>query len=93
MFSKLKTEEKIGQMFLVEISSGTPKKDVQALADQCKAGKAGGLIIKKCGPVGYAKLSNWLQANSKIPLLVKADISQGLSQTFDSTMTFLIRVC
>src|SRR6185369_15363319 len=88
VFSKLKTEEKIGQLFLVPFATKMPKEEFQALINQSEAGKIGGMIIYRSGPVGYAKAINQLQFNSKIPLLVGTDIRQKLSRTFDSTMTF-----
>jgi beta-N-acetylhexosaminidase len=88
VFSTLKTEGKIGQLFVVPFSTNTSKDDVQMLINQCKAGKIGGLLTGKSGPVGYAKSMNRLQSNSKIPLLTGAGISQDLSHSFDSTMNF-----
>jgi beta-N-acetylhexosaminidase len=88
VLSKLKTEEKIGQLFVVPFSTTMPKEESQLLFNQTKAGKIGGLIILHSGPVGYAKFINKLQSNSKIPLLVGAEFRAGLSNTFDSTMVF-----
>ena len=88
VFSKLKIEEKIGQVFIVPFSTNMPKEDLQDLINQSKAGKLGGLIIQRSAPVGYAKSVNRLQSNSKIPLLIGADIRKDLSLIFDSTMVF-----
>jgi len=73
VFSKLKTEEKIGQLFIVPFSTSMSKEEVQLLLNQSKAGKIGGLVIQRSGPVGYSKFINKLQSNSKIPLLVGAN--------------------
>ena len=89
VFSKLKTEEKIGQMFVVPFSTTMPKEESQLLLSQTKAGKIGGLLlVQKNGPVGYANFINKLQGNSKIPLLIGAEFSSSPSKTFDSTMFF-----
>jgi beta-N-acetylhexosaminidase len=88
VFSKLKTEEKIGQLFVVPFYANASKEEFQNLITQAKDGKLGGLIVQRSGLVSYAKAMNRLQSNSKIPLLVGADITQGLSNTFDSTMVF-----
>jgi len=88
VFSKLKTEEKIGQLFIVPFSTSMSKEEVQLLLNQSKAGKIGGLVIQRSGPVGYSKFINKLQSNSKIPLLVGAEFSSGIAHTFDSTMFF-----
>src|SRR6478736_2951916 len=73
VFSKLKTEEKIGQLFVVPFNAGADKEEFQTLLTQAKEGKLGGLIALRSGPVSFAKLMNRLQSNSKIPLLVGAD--------------------
>ncbi len=88
VFSNLRKDEKIGQLFLVPISTNTSKEEVQALVNQCKAGKIGGLFIQRSGAVGYAKMINRIQSQSKIPLFTTADVSGDLTQTFDSTMSF-----
>jgi CubicO group peptidase (beta-lactamase class C family) len=88
VFTKLKTEEKVGQSFFVHFSSNSSKDDFQALLNLCKAGKIGGIIVGKSGPIAYAKHVNTLQVTSKVPLLVGAPTDQGLFQTFDSTMYF-----
>ncbi|HEV8515373.1 MAG TPA: hypothetical protein VGQ59_18950, partial [Cyclobacteriaceae bacterium] len=88
LFSKLKTEEKIGQLFIVPLDASISKEESQLLFNQSKAGKVGGLIIQQSGPVGYAKFINRLQSDSKIPLLVSATINPDLTRSFDSTMTF-----
>ncbi len=88
VFSKLKAEEKIGQLFVVSFPANASKEEVQLLLNQSKAGKIGGLLVRRSGPVGYAKSINQLQSNSKIPLLVGAVISPDLSRAFDSTMNF-----
>jgi len=88
VFSKLKVEEKIGQLFVVPFSNYASDENTKALINQCKAGKVGGLFIQRSGPFGYTKSMNQLQSNSKIPLLIGAAVSQDLTHAFDSTMIF-----
>lgn len=85
---KLKTEERIGQLFVVPFSTHASKDDIQTLLSQCKEGKVGGLLVQKSGPVGYAKLTNALQGSSRMPLLVAGDVTPDLSSAFDSVMNF-----
>jgi len=87
VFSTLKTEEKIGQLFVVPFSNYASDEN-KTLINQSKAGKIGGLFIQRSGPVGYAKSMKQLQSNSKIPLLIGAAVSQDLTHAFDSTMIF-----
>ncbi len=88
VFSNLKTEEKIGQLFVVPVFTNASKEDVQVLISQCQEGKIGGLLFGKSGPVGYARFTNRSQSSSKIPLLISAVHNRDLSRTFDSTMNF-----
>ncbi len=87
-FQTLSNEEKIGQVFLVNASSYNSKGQIQNLVNQVKSKKVGGLIIERSGPKGYSTLVNALQSQAKMPLLIVADVSNGLPQTFDSTMRF-----
>jgi beta-N-acetylhexosaminidase len=88
VFQTLGKEEKVGQLFLANSSSYYSRDRIQNLVNQAKSRKIGGLIIHRSGPMGYAKLVNLLQAQSQIPLLIVADISKGIPETFDSTMSF-----
>ena len=86
VFSKLKTEEKIGQMIMTSVSP-----NYVSLADQIrqvKSGKIGGVYIDRMGIANYARWINELQAQSKIPLLIGADVSHNFARTFDSVMNF-----
>lgn len=85
VFSKLTTEEKIGQMFMVTVSSGT---SLTEITKQAKAGKIGSVYIDRIGVNSYVRWMNELQASSKIPLLTGADISHNYARTFDSVMNF-----
>jgi CubicO group peptidase (beta-lactamase class C family) len=84
--SKLKAEEKIGQMIMTLVSP-----DYISLADQSrqvKAGKMGGIYIDRIGVVNYVRWVNELQSQSKIPLFVGADVAHNYTRTFDSVMNF-----
>jgi CubicO group peptidase (beta-lactamase class C family) len=85
VFSKLTTEEKIGQMFMVTVSPSAPLTEIARLA---KAGKIGSVYIDRMGVNNYVRWINELQASSKIPLLIGADVSHNYTRTFDSVMNF-----
>ncbi len=84
VFSTLRIDEKIGQMMMAVM----PTADEIILKEPIKAGKIGGLLLAHSSPMRHAKGINKMQVQSKIPLLVAADLSIGLPQLFDSVMTF-----
>src|ERR1041385_2940458 len=85
VFSKLTTEEKIGQMFMTTVSSTTSLAEVRR---RVKAGKVGSIYIDRIGINNYVRWMNELQASSKIPLLIGADVAHNYHRTFDSVMNF-----
>ena len=86
VFSKLKTEEKIGQMIMTIVSPYYASLSDQSR--QVKAGKIGSVYIDRIGVMSYTRWMNELQGQSKIPLLISADVSINLARTFDSVMNF-----
>src|SRR5258706_3749359 len=85
VFSKLKVEEKIGQLLIIPISSYSAKEEINLSIELAKDKKIGGLLITKSGPLGYGRLLNRFQSQSVIPLL---SIASDSLLTFDSLMTF-----
>lgn len=85
VFSKLKVEEKIGQLLIIPITSYSLKEEINLSIDLAKDKKMGGLLITKSGPMGYGNLLNKFQSQSAIPLL---SIASDSLATLDSLMTF-----
>ncbi len=74
----LTEDEKIGQLFMVAAypQQGKPNKDnVSKLINDYHVG---GLIFFKSGPVLQAKLTNYYQRLSNIPLMIAGDYEWGL---------------
>ncbi len=69
VFSKLKVEEKIGQLLIIPISSYSAKEEINLSIELAKDKKISGLLITKSGPLGYGRLLNRFQSQSVIPLL------------------------
>ncbi|MBI3483044.1 MAG: serine hydrolase [Bacteroidetes bacterium] len=88
VFRLLTPAEKVGQLLLTSISSNASTDDLKLLSDLVKSGKIGSLFVTKSSPVRYARIINNLQLQTKIPLLIGADLSKGLPAIFDSTMHF-----
>ena len=88
LYSSMSIEERIGQLFMVQVFSNKGKTHESGIAKLIKNQHIGGLIYSNGGPIRQARLNNELQAVSKIPLLVGMDAEWGLSMRLDSTYAF-----
>ncbi len=88
LYSSMSVEERIGQLFMVQVFSNKGKTHESGIAKLIKNQHIGGLIYSNGGPIRQAKLNNELQAASKIPLLIGMDAEWGLSMRLDSTYAF-----
>ena len=87
-YNALSLNEKIGQLYMVQVFSNQDKATKKNILNQIKSHHIGGVIYSKGGPVRQALLNNELQSASKIPLLVGMDAEWGLSMRLDSTYAF-----
>lgn len=83
VYSRLSTEARVGQLFLLPVSL-TNETDIDDLTDQVKAFHPGAILITNGGPIRHAKMVNRLQKISATPLLVAASAEWGIAQTLDS---------
>lgn len=88
IYNALSLEEKIGQLFMVQVFSDKGKAHENGIAKLITQQHIGGLIYSNGGPVRQAKLNNELQSASKVPLLIGMDAEWGLSMRLDSTYAF-----
>jgi beta-glucosidase-like glycosyl hydrolase/CubicO group peptidase (beta-lactamase class C family) len=88
LYNSMSIEERIGQLFMVQVFSNKGKTHESGIAKLIKNQHIGGLIYSNGGPIRQARLNNELQAVSKIPLLVGMDAEWGLSMRLDSTYAF-----
>ena len=88
VYSAMSLDERIGQLFMVQVLSNQDAKTKSNIVSLIKNQKIGGIIYSKGGPVRQAKLNNELQAISKTPLLVGMDAEWGLNMRLDSTYAF-----
>jgi len=79
VYQSLSQEEKIGQLFMVDLFSNKGKAHTDQVRDLVEKYKIGGIIFSKGGPVQQAYLTNELQAKSKTPLLIAMDAEWGLA--------------
>lgn len=88
IYEKMTLQEKIGQLFMVQVFSQAKKLDKPKITNLILNQKIGGIIYSNGDPVSQAKLNNELQAASQIPLLIGMDAEWGLSMRLDSTYAF-----
>ncbi|WP_422104672.1 glycoside hydrolase family 3 N-terminal domain-containing protein [Winogradskyella sp.] len=88
IYNAMSVEERIGQLFMVQVMSENSDKVNEEVVDLIKNEGIGGIIYSKGGPYRQARLNNQLQAASKLPLLIGMDAEWGLSMRLDSTYAF-----
>lgn len=88
VFNSLSMDERIGQLFMVIADVKTTNQNMQRLLRYVNELKIGGVLFHKGSPEEQAKLTNRMQAASKVPLLVSLDGEWGLSMRLSGTTRF-----
>ncbi|MEJ0056365.1 MAG: hypothetical protein WDN75_12360 [Bacteroidota bacterium] len=70
VFSTMGRDQKIGQLFMVPVSTHTDEDAIDELADLAKDGDIGGYYVVDGGPLSHIRLLARLQKTAKIPLIV-----------------------
>jgi len=84
----LSEDEKIAQLFMISVLSNKDDKYKKNIAEIISRYKIGGLMFLQGGPIRQAKLTNYFQSISKVPLMIALDAEFGLSMRLDSTVRF-----
>lgn len=87
-YNSLSLEERIGQLFMVSVSSNQSQSATNGIKTLIEEHNIGGVIFSRGGPVRQARLTNNFQKVSKTPLLVGMDAEWGLAMRLDSTFAF-----
>ncbi|WP_114491341.1 glycoside hydrolase family 3 N-terminal domain-containing protein [Candidatus Ulvibacter alkanivorans] len=88
IYGNMSLQEKIGQLFMVDVFSSDPKSKTDKVKDLIENQYIGGVIFSKGGPQQQAKLNNEYQALSNIPLMIGMDAEWGLAMRLDSTYAY-----
>ena len=88
ILKKLNREERIAQLIMVAAWSNKDTMHVREIRKLIQDWGIGGLIFFQGGPVREAKLTNYYQSYSKVPLLIGMDAEWGLAMRLDSTIRF-----
>lgn len=92
LLNKLTTDQKIGQLFMVQAYSSKKNQQTESLLEIVKNYEVGGVIFMQGEPTEQARITNLLQKASKIPLLVAMDAETGLGFRLDSTISYPIQM-
>ncbi len=85
VFNTLTPNQRIAQLFMVAAYSNKDLKHVREIRDLIQKQHIGGLIFMQGGPLREAKLNNYYQSITKVPLLISIDGEWGLAMRLDST--------
>lgn len=88
VFNSLTPDERLAQLMIVEGYSNQGKKYEKDLLMLVKEYKVGGIIYFQGGPVRQARLTNKLQAASKVPLMLSMDAESGVGMRLDSCVQY-----
>ena len=88
IMNMLTIREKIAQSFMVSAYSNKDQKHIDEIASLIQNEKIGGLIFFQGGPIRQAKLTNYYQSISKVPIIISIDGEWGLGMRLDSTFSY-----
>lgn len=88
IYDNMTLEERIGQLFMVDIFSSDPRTKINKVKTLIRDHHIGGVIFSKGGPMRQAKLTNEFQELAKVPLMVGMDAEWGLAMRLDSTFAY-----
>ncbi|MCC8134453.1 MAG: serine hydrolase [Tannerellaceae bacterium] len=88
VFDSMSYDERIGQLFMVVSEPKTDNRTLQRLFRYIDEVKIGGVLFHKGDPVTQAEVTNRIQKESKVPLLIALDGEWGLSMRLDGTTRF-----
>jgi len=88
VFHSLTPRQRIGQLFMVAAYSNKGPEHQAEVDMLIKESGIGGLIFFQGGPGRQARLTNYYQSISKVPLWLGMDAEWGLGMRLDSTLNF-----
>ena len=88
VMSVMSNQQKISQLFMVAAYSNKGEAHKKKITELINKYHIGGLMFLQGGPVRQAKLTNYYQANSDIPLMIAIDAEWGVAMRLDSSLRF-----
>lgn len=88
VFQTLSPEEKVAQLFMMEVSPLGSEDDKEEWIDKIKSYQPGSIIITQGGPKSHLKFVKELQSLVRVPMLVAVNAEWGLGQSLDSVVSY-----
>ena len=88
VFDRMTEEERIGQLFMIIADPSTETRNVNRLVGLVKEQKIGGILFQKGNPESQVAVTNRLQREAGVPLLIALDGEWGLSMRLSNTTRF-----
>lgn len=88
VFAGLSLQEKVGQLIVTTFPAKVDKQKKKQIRDLVKKYKIGGLLFAEGTPEEQAILTNIVQKNSKVPVMITFDGEWGLSMRLEGTPYF-----
>ena len=88
IFNKLTLNQKIGQLFMVQVYSNKDRKHTSTIKKMIKKYEVGGLIFMQGTPKKQVEMTNFFQSKSKIPLIIGFDGEWGLDMRLKNSYRY-----
>jgi beta-N-acetylhexosaminidase len=88
VFNALNEDEKIGQLFMVSVSSAANDNDLNRIERGIQTDKIGGIVFTTGHPRKQVELTNRYQSNTSVPLLIAMDAVSGPGTLLDSMVRY-----
>lgn len=88
VFNRMTLDEKIGQTIMVMADGANSEANRKLLTGYVQNQHIGSIIFSKGTPQNQAELTNLVQKNAKVPLMVALDGEWGLSMRLENTTRF-----
>ena len=88
VFNSMSEDERIGQHFMIIADPSTETRNINNLIKLVNEQKIGGVLFQRGDPESQVKVTNRLQREAKVPLLIALDGEWGLSMRLNNTTRF-----
>ena len=88
VYNSMSDDERIGQFFMIIAEPSTETYNINKLLNLVQKQKIGGILFQKGEPEEQVRVTNRLQRESQVPLMIALDGEWGLSMRLNNTTRF-----
>ena len=88
VFDSMTEDERLGQHFMIIADPSTDTRNINRLVNLVNNQKIGGILFQRGDPESQVKVTNRLQKEASVPLLIALDGEWGLSMRLSNTTRF-----